>query len=81
MGLFSRKRTAEANLPVDPASTLGRADTIPAGGHVSDRLRTQGNAIASKATDIYRKNPKLIGGLAVLASAALLNHLKRPRVR
>lgn len=80
MGLF-RKRTTKANLPADPASTLGRADTIPAAGHMTDRVLSQGNALASKATDVYRKHPKLIGGLAVLASAALLNHLKRPRAR
>lgn len=71
MGFFNRTRTP-ANLPADPSSTLGRADTLPA------EIRTRGNAIAGKATQIYKQNPKLIGGLALVASALLLNRMKRP---
>ena len=34
--------------------------------------------IAGKATDFYKKNPKVVGGLALIASAMLLNRMKRP---
>lgn len=75
MGFFNRTRT-QANLPSDPASTLGRSDTLPA--DTMGRITARGNAIASKASQIYKQNPKLIGGLALVASALLLNRMKRP---
>lgn len=75
MGFFNRTRST-TNLPSDPASTLGRGDILPA--DTMGRVASRGSAIADKATQIYKQNPKLIGGLALVASALLLNRMKRP---
>jgi len=75
MGFFSRSTTTE------PYSTLGKSDTLPAnvppGGSLRERLSAGGSAIAGRATDIYKQNPKLVGGLAVLAGAAILAGMKK----
>ena len=68
MGLLNRIRNRTANVPQDPAATLGQGDVIPA----------RGNQYLNKATDFYRQNPKLVGGVALVASALLLNRMKRP---
>jgi len=68
MGIFNRNRTLPAPTPV----------TLPSDETTMGKITRGGNAIAGKATDIYRKNPKLVGGLALVASALLLNRLKRP---
>ena len=75
MGLFSRNRNI-APASTD-ASTLGRNDTLPASGTFSDRIMQGGNAALDKASQVYHKNPKLIGGLAAVAGAILLNRMKR----
>lgn len=75
MGLFSRKTTA--NVPQDPASTLGRGDVLPS-DNLGGRLKAGSNAALDKASQVYHKNPKLIGGLALLAGALVLNRMKRP---
>lgn len=64
MGLFTRNR----NLPTQSPEALS--------GEVMPR---SSSSIAGRATQIYRQNPKLIGGLALVASALLLNRMKRPR--
>lgn len=64
MGFFNRTR----NMPAQ-ASEVISGDVMPRGS---------GN-IADRATQIYKQNPKLIGGLALIASALLLNRMKRPR--
>ena len=69
MGLLNRIRNRTTNLPQDPSATLGQGDVIPA---------SRGNAYMTKATDFYKQNPKLVGGVALLASALLLNRMKRP---
>jgi len=74
MNLFNRKRDV-AVTPQPPQSTLGSGDVIPA-DTFGNRLRTGSNAALQQATDVYRKNPKLVGGLAVLAGALLLNRMK-----
>ena len=79
MGFFSRSTTTE------PYSTLGSSDTLPATtGHWKDRLTAGkdriaagGSAALDKATQVYKQNPKLIGGLAVLAGAAILAGMKK----
>ena len=79
MGFFNRTTTSE------PYSTLGSSDTLPATtGSLRDRISAGGSAIAAggsaaldKATQIYKQNPKLIGGLAVLAGAAILAGMKK----
>jgi hypothetical protein len=77
MGLFNRTRTTPAqNLPADPASTLGRDDTLPASPSI-DRMAARGNAIAGKASEFYKQHPKLLGGIALVAGAALLRSMKR----
>ena len=43
----------------------------------SGKLATSANAAIDKATQIYNKNPKLIGGLAAVAGAILLTRMKR----
>ena len=48
---------------------------MPAGR--SGTLTNSANAAIDKATQIYNKNPKLIGGLAAVAGAILLTRMKR----
>ena len=77
MGFFSRNRSlAPAS---DDASTLGRSDSLPASTGFGDRIAAGSNAALDKATQIYNKNPKLIGGLAAVAGAILLTRMKRGR--
>jgi hypothetical protein len=72
MGFFTR------NISVEPYSTLGSADTLPSDtGSWKDRITAGGNAVAQRATQIYRENPKLVGGLAILAGAAILAGMKK----
>lgn len=73
MGFFNRNIAPASN----DSSTLGRSDTLPASGGFGDRLAAGSNAALDKATQIYNKNPKLIGGLAAVAGAILLNRMKR----
>jgi hypothetical protein len=76
MQLFNRKRV---NPPTNPSDTLGTADTLPASpASFGGRIAASGNAALNKAASIYRENPKVVGGLALLASALVLNRLKRP---
>ena len=68
MGLF-RRNTATAPVPVDlPVEQATMKDKVLAGG----------NRAIDKASQVYHKNPKLIGGLALLAGALVLNRMKRP---
>jgi hypothetical protein len=72
MGFFSRTTS------VEPYSTLGSSDTLPANaGNLRDRIAAGGSAAIDKATQIYKQNPKLVGGLAVLAGAAILAGMKK----
>jgi len=75
MNLFRRNRDLAAT-PAPPQSTLGRGDVIPADASFGNRLRANGNLALDRATEVYRKNPKMVGGLAVLAGALLLNRMK-----
>ena len=65
MGLFSRNR----DLAATPASTLGTTDTIKAGA----------NSVVDKATTFYKQNPNLVHGIGLVASAILLNRMRKPR--
>ena len=56
----------------DPVSLP--AEIRPA--ELGNQLRAGSNAALSRATEIYRKNPKMVGGLAILAGALLLNRMK-----
>ena len=78
MRLFSRRHDI-ATTPVPPEATLGSADTLPAtAANWKDRVRVGGHEALGTATRYYKQHPKLIGGLAVLAGALLLNRMKRP---
>jgi hypothetical protein len=72
MGFFTRSTS------VEPYSTLGSSDTLPASsGGFKDRIAAGGSAAMGKATQIYKENPKLVGGLAVLAGAAILAGMRK----
>jgi hypothetical protein len=72
MGFFTRSTATE------PYNTLGSADALPAtDASLRDRIAAGGSAAIDRATQIYKQNPKLVGGLAVLAGAALLVGLKK----
>lgn len=75
MNLFNRIR-GMANAPAGPATTLGSGDVIPAGSSYGNRLRAGGNAALNRASEVYRRNPKMVGGLALVAGALLLNRMK-----
>lgn len=83
MGLFfNRKHDLPATRPTDEASTLGESDTLHAApGSMGGKLTAGGSAIAGKATQFYKENPKLVGGIALVASALLLNRMKRPSAK
>ena len=74
MNLFNRNRVA--NTPAAPDTTLGANDVLPADGSVAGQLRAGSNAVLNRATSIYKNNPKAVGGLALLASALLLNRMR-----
>jgi hypothetical protein len=66
MGLFRKHRTEmEPAAPPPAPHTMGQAMTDKA------------NVAIDKASQIYHKNPKLIGGLAAVAGALLLSRMKR----
>lgn len=75
MNLFKRNR-GMANAHAGPDVTLGSRDVIPATGSLGNRLRAGSNAALNRASDVYRKNPKMVGGLALVAGALLLNRMK-----
>ncbi|MBC8023334.1 MAG: hypothetical protein H7Y14_09465 [Burkholderiales bacterium] len=57
---------------------MGSSDTLPATvDSLRNRISAGGTAAVDKATQIYKQNPKLIGGLAVLAGAAILAGMKK----
>ena len=73
MGIFDRFR----NTTTEPASTLGTTDTLPATvDDVKGRITAGGRDLAGRATQFYKENPKLVGGIALVASALLLNRLR-----
>ena len=81
MGMFGNvfNRGRNVTVPSDPSSTLGQADTLPAS--MGGRIAASGNAALDKATQIYQKNPKLVGGLAAVGAAILLSRMKRGGIR
>ena len=70
--LFNRNSTTTttAAVPVDPYAA-------PTAGTWQDRIAAGGGALIDRATQIYQKNPKLVGGPAVLAGAGILAGMKR----
>ena len=75
--IFNRNDPAPASTD---ESTLGRRDALPANVPSPwDNVAARGSAAIDKATEIYNRNPKLIGGIALVASALLLNRMRRGR--
>ena len=50
-----------------------------AGTDVATRTTAMGNSLLNKATQVYRNNPKTVGGIALIASALLLTRMKSGR--
>ncbi len=75
MNAFDRNNSLTST-PADPSSTLGSRDTLPANTSFGNRITAGGNAALTQATDFYKKNPKVVGGLALLAGALLLSRMK-----
>lgn len=74
MGIFNRFNKTST----DVATTLDRGlDSLPATANdYAGRITAGGKDLASKATQIYKEHPKLVSGLALLASAILLNRMR-----
>ena len=73
MGLFRKiLRRDVAEIPQQPEETLGKGDVLPAEAPSAiDNMKAGANVALDKATDLYRKNPKLvIAGLAATIAAA-----------
>jgi len=64
MALFKRRSTAVTPAPAPE-------------GSIASRIGASGGAIADRATQYYRENPKKVQGAALLASAVLLGFLKK----
>ena len=82
MGIFGNVFNRDRNVapPSEPSSTLGHSHTLPAArDSIGGKLAAGGNAALDKATQIYKRNPKLVAGLAAVAGAIILNRMKRPR--
>jgi hypothetical protein len=64
-----------------PATTTAEGQYIPAtqSQDTMGALGTQANAVLQRATDVYRRNPKLVGGIGLVALAALLVKVKQGR--
>jgi hypothetical protein len=83
MGLLTKIFAAKAGAKVLQSMRANRAASqgqyIPATETqaAGTGLATRGNAMLDRATQIYKQNPKLVGGLAVLGAAALLTSMKR----
>jgi hypothetical protein len=62
------------------ADRAPQSEYIPAGSNaVSPGFGSTANAVLDRAGQIYKQNPKLVGGIALLGAAALLASIKRGR--
>ena len=57
-------------------STSVTPQPAPTTDSLATRMGASGSAMMNKATKVYRDNPKTVGGIALIASALLLNRLK-----
>lgn len=73
MALFDRFKT-QAGTPVP---TTG--EYVPAQSQSVTGWKGQANAVLDRATQVYKQNPKLIGGLALLGLAGMLVRMKQGR--
>ena len=72
MALFDRFKT-QAGTPVPTTGEYVPADSQMTG------WKGQANAVLGRATQVYKQNPKLIGGLALLGLAGMLVRMKQGR--
>ena len=66
MGFFNRSTDVTTTPTPAPANQ----------GSLAERARVSGGAMVDRATEIYKKNPKTVGGIALIASALLLNRMR-----
>jgi hypothetical protein len=70
MKLFRRNTVSGAQSP-----------SIYEGDRPAGRISTAGGAMVDRATQIYRNNPKTVGGAALLGAVALLGLVKNRGLR
>jgi hypothetical protein len=75
MNLFNRIR-GMANAHARPDTNILSGEVVPAASSYGNKLRAGSNAALNRASEVYRKNPKMVGGLALVAGALLLNRMK-----
>ena len=51
--------------------------TVPATLPTTDSLRAGANSAITQATGFYKRNPNLVHGIGLVASAILLNKMRR----
>jgi hypothetical protein len=73
MGLFKRN-TGVVTTPVPEAAPANR-------GSLAERARVSSGAMVDRASKIYKDNPKTVGGIALIASALLLNRMRSRGLR
>lgn len=78
MALFERFKT-QAGTPVPTTGEYIPGENLPATSSASG-WKGQANAVLDRATQVYKQNPKLVGGLGLLALAGLLVSVKRGRI-
>lgn len=66
MGIFKRSTGVTTTPAPAPASQ----------GSLAGRARSTSGAMVDRAAKIYRENPKTVGGIALIASALLLNRMR-----
>ena len=74
MALFDRFKTQAGT----PTPTTGEYLPAQSQGALSG-LRGQAGAVMDRATQVYKQNPKLIGGIALLGLAGMLVRMKQGR--
>jgi hypothetical protein len=83
MGLLAKILTGKAASRVVNRAIARREarraapEYIPAGQVAAHERSLGSQALLDRATEAYRKNPKLVAGIATLAAAAVLASLKR----
>ena len=73
MGIFKRN--------TDVTTTPAPAPEPTSQGSLAERARVSSGAMVDRATKIYKENPKTVGGIALIASALLLNRMRSRGVR
>jgi hypothetical protein len=75
MALFDRFKTQAGT----PTPTTGEYIPGSGSGAMTTGWKGQAGAVVDRATQVYKQNPKLVGGLALLGLAGLLVRMKQGR--